>query len=65
MSEAPVSPRETRTRLRGARKLVPQAPEVAAGEVALPPPAPEGLNRLFSGANYGKQLVRVSPEPAL
>ena len=27
--------------------------------------APEGLNRLFSGANLGKQLVRVSPEPAL
>ena len=27
--------------------------------------APEGLNRLFTGANYGKQLVRVSPEPSL
>lgn len=27
--------------------------------------APEGLARLFSGANLGKQLVRISPEPAL
>jgi NADPH-dependent curcumin reductase len=27
--------------------------------------APEGFQRLFSGANVGKQLVRVSPEPAL
>jgi NADPH-dependent curcumin reductase CurA len=27
--------------------------------------APQGLSRLFSGANFGKQLVRVSPEPAL
>jgi NADPH-dependent curcumin reductase CurA len=27
--------------------------------------APEGFQRLFTGANYGKQLVRVSPEPAL
>ena len=27
--------------------------------------APEGLNRIFSGANVGKQLVRLSPEPAL
>jgi NADPH-dependent curcumin reductase len=26
--------------------------------------APEGLMRLFSGANLGKQLVRVFPEPA-
>ncbi|HVZ45910.1 MAG TPA: NADP-dependent oxidoreductase [Ramlibacter sp.] len=25
--------------------------------------APEGFARLFSGANFGKQLVRVSPEP--
>ncbi|WP_157160329.1 NADP-dependent oxidoreductase [Cupriavidus sp. BIS7] len=27
--------------------------------------APAALNRLFSGANIGKQLVRLSPEPAL
>ena len=27
--------------------------------------APEGFARLFSGANFGKQLVRISPEPAL
>lgn len=27
--------------------------------------APEGFARLFSGANLGKQLVRISPEPAL
>jgi NADPH-dependent curcumin reductase CurA len=27
--------------------------------------APEGLKRIFSGANLGKQLVRVSAEPTL
>jgi NADPH-dependent curcumin reductase CurA len=27
--------------------------------------APAALNRIFSGANIGKQLVRLSPEPAL
>ena len=27
--------------------------------------APEGLARIFSGANLGKQLVRVGPEPEL